>query len=287
MIRPDFPYLDSDPSAWRNRPIPGSVGCPKLAAVGRIISGHGFADAETGDATDGPAWFARIDIPAGETLRNLIDSAREMEPDAPELAGWNPAGWGDSPVFTADDPAAVGGIIYGRDSDGFEIIGAFARAEGFDRAWNRLAGEWAEPESGFALRAAENHGRYRVRRGHGYQIRTAEGFRTVSVCFAILSDCGDSQVIQCDLDYPGFASDFGWRPRGPLGCPCERTDGTVDCPECGKSASEYIAEAAAYIEELADTGIRAEDPGYFDPPDPPCGRMPECTLPDEPRSADD
>jgi hypothetical protein len=263
MIRPDFPYLDTDPAAWRNRPVPGSLACPKLAAVGRIISGHGFADSETGDTETGGAWFARIDISEGGTLRGLIDSAREMEPDAPELVGWNPAGWNESPAFPADNPAAFGGLIYGRDSDGFEIVGAFGR-DGFPRAWHRLTGEWSDPLASFTLRAAENHGRYRVRKGHGFRIETAEGFRGVSVCFRIVSDCGESRLIQSDYDFPGIAADFGWKPRGPLGCPCERTDGAADCPECGKLAGDYIAEASAYIAELAGSGIRAADPGYFE-----------------------
>jgi hypothetical protein len=50
-------------------------------------------------------------------------------------------------------------------------------------------------------------------------------------------------LIQTDWDHPGVASRMGWTP-----CPCGRTDGTVDCPKCERTASEMIAEAYDFIE---------------------------------------
>ena len=69
-------------------------------------------------------------------------------------------------------------------------------------------------------------------------------------------ETGEDILIQTDWDYPGVASTFGWSP-----CHSE-TDGTVDCPVCGKTASEMITEAADYLDN--HLGDEVEDPGYFD-----------------------
>jgi hypothetical protein len=45
-------------------------------------------------------------------------------------------------------------------------------------------------------------------------------------------------------------------------CDHDRTDGTVDCPECGLSASEFISAAGDWLDE--HDGATADDPGYFD-----------------------
>lgn len=66
----------------------------------------------------------------------------------------------------------------------------------------------------------------------------------------------ESRLVQTDWDYPGVASTFGWSPCHP------ETDGTVDCPVCGKSVSELIQEAGEYLDE--HIGDSVEDPGYFD-----------------------
>lgn len=252
MIRPDFPYL---PGAWW--PIPGTVGNPATVAAGRILSGHGFADDETGD-TDSGAWFARIDARPGQTLAEIYAEAAAIEPEAADLRA----------PFDSCPDRSVAGIIYGRDSEGFEFAGAWADADRFARVWNHLSGAWAEPDSGFAIRAAANESRHRVRFGHGVRVETAEGFRGCSICFRLVGDSGADILIQTDTDFPGVAGLFGWRPRGPLGCECYReTDGTTACPACGKSAADFISEASEHIEAVAGTGIRAEDPGYFDTPD--------------------
>jgi hypothetical protein len=67
---------------------------------------------------------------------------------------------------------------------------------------------------------------------------------------------GEERLIQTDYNYPGVASTFGW-PGHEHG----ETDGTVDCPVCGKKALEMINEAQAWLDE--HIGETVEDPGYF------------------------
>ena len=73
------------------------------------------------------------------------------------------------------------------------------------------------------------------------------GFRT--------DEMPEDILIQTDFDFPGTASTFGWSP-------CHRsTDGTVNCPDCGKTATEMISEAAEFLDK--NIGAVADDPGYF------------------------
>lgn len=74
--------------------------------------------------------------------------------------------------------------------------------------------------------------------------------------YLLVADDGRDILIQVDYDYPSIAGLFGWSP-----C-CGATDGTVDCAEHGRKASDMIAEAGEW---LADhVGESADDPGYFD-----------------------
>jgi len=52
------------------------------------------------------------------------------------------------------------------------------------------------------------------------------------------------RYIGSDWEYPYAASllGYGLRRRGER-CKHLRTDGTVDCPDCGKTASQFIADA--------------------------------------------
>lgn len=45
-------------------------------------------------------------------------------------------------------------------------------------------------------------------------------------------------------------------------CKHESTNGTIDCPECGCKASQFIADARDWMD--SNDGITADDPGYFD-----------------------
>lgn len=68
--------------------------------------------------------------------------------------------------------------------------------------------------------------------------------------------------VQTDWDYPGLASSFGWNIRedGNNGCEHDGTDGTVDCPSCGRTAAEFIGSAAEYLD---GEPVAYDDPGYF------------------------
>ena len=114
----------------------------------------------------------------------------------------------------------------------------------------------------------------------------------------IVSDDGRTLLVQTDWDYPGTAMTFGWSVRNVQKCPkcdevhtgidyhadqfccdgcdaeeeqaadmlhdcCDHdeTDGTVDCPKCGCTASQFITAAGEWLEE--NDGATADDPGYF------------------------
>lgn len=44
-------------------------------------------------------------------------------------------------------------------------------------------------------------------------------------------------------------------------CHHDSTDGTIDCPECGVSASAFIQAAREFLDD--NDGAQAEDPGLF------------------------
>lgn len=104
--------------------------------------------------------------------------------------------------------------------------------------------------------------------------------------YLITHDDGRDILIQSDWDFCGVASSFGWRPENKeecdwdtsecefcalkeecedgkfVSCQCWQfgTDGTVECPNCHKTASEFISDAAAFLDDSPDS---VEDPGYF------------------------
>ena len=111
----------------------------------------------------------------------------------------------------------------------------------------------------------------------------------------ILADDGRSVLVQIDWDFPGVAQTFGWNLRsvqretcdqcgeemswsiGVDGAAChglcpecgddepcdhDGTDGTIDCPACGMSATAFISAACDWLDD--NDGATAEDPGYFD-----------------------
>lgn len=69
-------------------------------------------------------------------------------------------------------------------------------------------------------------------------------------------DEGNTRLVQTDWDWPGVASSFGWSP-----CDCGATDGTVDCAH--KTASAMIADAGAFLDDVAGAFVVVDDPGYF------------------------
>jgi len=71
-------------------------------------------------------------------------------------------------------------------------------------------------------------------------------------------DEANTVLIQTDWDFPGAAGMIGWAPRSETCDQCE-TDGTVPCRKCGKTASEYIAEAYDYLRECDGDSFPALD----------------------------
>lgn len=279
MIRPDFPYLRT-----HFAPVPETVGCPILVACGRALSGVSAHDETFGDTSEGPAWFARFDTPGG-TLREILDAARECGADLSEafqLAGATdarypdaapilPAHFGDPGAFKLPNVRPWGGFVYGQDSDGFELVGAFRARhpnggpDAIAASWNRLAGIWSGPVRDYAYRLAENESRYRVPFGRGFRIELAKGFRGTGVAFRLVHDSGADLLIQSDRDRVPVAECFGYVRRGFYACDCSRFwDDSAECPECGKPWADFTEEADSYISDLCGSGIRATDPGYFD-----------------------
>lgn len=114
-----------------------------------------------------------------------------------------------------------------------------------------------------------------LRKPEGGQITLERG-----PCGYLLTDeRGRDVFIQTDWDFPGLASSFGWSisevqrdteedmeeeelfgPAAPR-CGHDGTDGTIDCPECGMRAGEFIAAAAEFLDN--SIGETIDDPGYF------------------------
>jgi hypothetical protein len=104
---------------------------------------------------------------------------------------------------------------------------------------------------------------------------------------AIVAEDGRRQLIIVDWDCPSVARTFGWsmwrvqrclQCEGIAGvagdgrayccntwapeCDHEHTDGTVNCPDCGVEAGDFIAAAGQWLRD--NDGATANDPGYFD-----------------------
>ena len=69
-------------------------------------------------------------------------------------------------------------------------------------------------------------------------------------------DDDNTLLIQTDWDWPGLASSFGW-----VACECGHTDGTVDCKH--HTATDMIADAGEFLDNMAASGKVIPDPGYF------------------------
>lgn len=111
-------------------------------------------------------------------------------------------------------------------------------------------------------------------------------------------ESGQTLLVQTDWDYPCVAGTFGWSIRNVQRCPecssvdvkpapdflggavaecqecgeqfdaChhENTDGTIDCPDCGVTATDFISAAGEWLRD--NHGVTADDPGYFTPQPP-------------------
>lgn len=77
-------------------------------------------------------------------------------------------------------------------------------------------------------------------------------------------ETGEETILfQTDWDFPGLARTLGWNGKvGRERCRHSSTDGTVDCAECGKTASEFIQAATQWLDDHCGQTFRAGDE-YF------------------------
>jgi ribosomal protein S27E len=68
--------------------------------------------------------------------------------------------------------------------------------------------------------------------------------------YLITYPSGRDRLIQSDWDFPSLARDLGWNGKiGRERCDHRGTDGTVACPDCGRTATQFIEAAANYIDK--------------------------------------
>lgn len=86
------------------------------------------------------------------------------------------------------------------------------------------------------------------------------------LCRKMKRETGEESVLfQTDWDFPGLARDLGWKCKvGRERCRHAGTDGTVDCPDCGRKAGEFIAAAAAWLDARVGCTFRKDVDCYFD-----------------------
>lgn len=89
-------------------------------------------------------------------------------------------------------------------------------------------------------------------------------------CVKLVAEDGTSALFQTDWDWPSLASLFGWstdhsfadKENGEACLGSGFTDGTIDCPQCKKSASSFIQSAREYLDEKDGEEIEVDDGRY-------------------------
>lgn len=78
-------------------------------------------------------------------------------------------------------------------------------------------------------------------------------------------ETGEETVLfQTDWDFPGLARSLGWNGKiGRERCNHSGTDGTVTCPECGRTASEFIAAAVDWLDNHCGRTFRGKGEEYL------------------------
>lgn len=78
-------------------------------------------------------------------------------------------------------------------------------------------------------------------------------------------ETGEETVLfQTDYDFPGLARNLGW--RGNIGrerCEHRGTDGTVNCPDCGKTAGDFIQAAQTWLDNHCGQVFRGKGEEYL------------------------
>jgi len=73
----------------------------------------------------------------------------------------------------------------------------------------------------------------------------------------------ESALFQTDWEFPGLAQSLGWNGKiGREKCDHRGTDGTVDCPECGKTAIQFIMEAEEWLDARVGK-VFVKDVGHY------------------------
>lgn len=74
----------------------------------------------------------------------------------------------------------------------------------------------------------------------------------------------ESALFQTDWDFPGLARSLGWRGKiGREHCDHRGTDGTIDCPDCGRKAGDFIAAASDWLHSHCGDIFRKDVDCYF------------------------
>lgn len=74
----------------------------------------------------------------------------------------------------------------------------------------------------------------------------------------------ESVLFQLDYDFCGLARSLGWNGKvGRERCRHSGTDGTVDCPDCGKTASQFITAASEWLHARTGQVFCKDVEAYF------------------------
>lgn len=78
-------------------------------------------------------------------------------------------------------------------------------------------------------------------------------------------ETGDESVLfQTDWDFPGLARCLGWNGKvGRERCEHRGTDGTIACPECGRTAGDFISAASAWLDKRVGCVFVGKGEEYF------------------------
>ena len=78
-------------------------------------------------------------------------------------------------------------------------------------------------------------------------------------------ETGNEDILfQTDWDFPPLARNLGWNGKvGRERCPHSFTDGTIDCPTCGRKAEEFIAAAARWLDDYDGRVFIGKGEEYF------------------------
>ena len=73
------------------------------------------------------------------------------------------------------------------------------------------------------------------------------------------------KYFQVDTDFPGLARTLGWNGKiGRERCRHSQTDGSVKCPDCGRTAIEFINAAQAWLDRHNGCVFRNKGQEYLD-----------------------